>query len=105
MGKDFTVTVYNPERKAEWEAMLGTATVHVKSPIPSRANLPGHPNTLIYEMDLGFLTGGQRRRLVAHLAAKFGLPKREVARDLDSHGVPILASDCVASVKNPQKWF
>ena len=51
------------------------------------------------------LTEEQRGRLVAHIAAKFGLPEAEVAAELDTHGVPILASDCVAGVKNPLKWF
>lgn len=101
MGKDFTVTVCNPERKAEWEAVLGTAAVHVRSPIPSRANLPGHPNVLIYELDLDLLSKEQRARVIAHLAARFDVPEDEVARDLDSVGVPILARDCVVSVKNP----
>jgi hypothetical protein len=105
MGEDFTVSVCNPERKAIWEAILGTATVHVKSPIPSRANLPGHPNTLSYELDLDFLTEEQRQRLIAYVAARFGFSESEVAANLDSEGMPILASDCVVSVKHPQKWF
>ena len=105
MGKDFTVTVYNPERRAVWEDILGTATVHVKFPFPREANLPGHPNTLIYEVDLDFLTEEQRQRLIAYVAAKFGFSESEVAANLDSEGMPILAIDCVASVQNPEKWF
>jgi hypothetical protein len=105
MGKDFTVMICNPERAVEWEAILGTIRVHVKSPIPSRANLPGHPDALIYELDLGFLDADQRQRLVAHLAEKFGFSEDEVEAALDEHGVPILAGDCVVSVTNPQCWF
>lgn len=78
-------------------------TVHVKSPIPSLANLPGRPNALIYMLDLDFVIGIQRERLIAHLAGRFGIPEGVVARELDSHGVPILADDCEVSMTNLQK--
>ena len=64
MGEDFKVTICDPERKAEWEAVLGTTTVHVKSPFPTLANLPGHPGALIYELDLDFLSQEQRQKLI-----------------------------------------
>ncbi len=34
MSKDFVVTVCEPERRAMFEAVFGTATVYVKSPFP-----------------------------------------------------------------------
>jgi len=104
MGKDFTVTVCDPERKAEFEAILGTATVCVKTPFPVRANLPGHPDALVYELDLELITLKQRERLVAHLAEKFELPPAEVEANLNDHGVPILADDCVVGIANPLRW-
>ena len=104
MGKDFTVTVCEPERRAEFEAIFGTATVHVKSPFPVRANLPGRPDCLIYELDLELITREQRARLVAFLAEKFGISVEEVDALLEVHGVPILAEDCVVGVANPQRW-
>jgi hypothetical protein len=105
MGKDFTVTITNEERAAEWEETLGTRTVHVKSPLPSMATLPGYPAAMIYELDLEMITPEQRERLVAHLAQKFGIPADEVAAQLDQHGVPILADDCTVMVRHPQRWF
>lgn len=105
MAKDFTVTVTDPARAAEWEAVLGTARLHVRSPIPSRANLPGKPGAEIYLLDLELLTPEQRQRLVAHLAERFGLPVEFVEKNLDVQGVPILAEHCVVAISNPQKWL
>lgn len=105
MGKDFTVTVTNSERAAMWLDVLGTATVHVKSPVATRANLPGKPNSLIYELDLEMITPEQREKLVAYIAQKFGIPSDDVAASLDDHGVPMLADDCIVTVVNPQRWF
>lgn len=105
MGKDFTVTITNEQRAAEWQAILGTITVHVKSPIPSPANLPGRGEALIYELDLDMITDEQRQRLISHLVAKFDIPQALVRADLDRQGVPILADDCIVAIANPQKWF
>jgi hypothetical protein len=94
---DYQVTVYNPERAEMFEEVFGRTTVPVRSFLPTRANLPGKPNSLIYELDLTRVTPEERRRLVAHLAERFGLPVAEVQGLLDAQGVPILANDCVAS--------
>lgn len=105
MTREFTATIVNEERAEEWARVLGTKTVFIKSPIPNMANLPGHPNAFIYELDLDELTDGQRSQLIAHLADKFGLPAEQVESDLEAHGVPILADDCIIGFINPQKWF
>jgi hypothetical protein len=97
MGNGFTVTIMDPQRKAEWESIFGTATVRVKSPVPVLADLPGKPNSMIFELDLEAITPEQRGKLVAHLAGKFGISAVEVEANLDDHGVPILAEHCVAS--------
>lgn len=103
--KDFTVTVTNPERAADWQSILGRTTVVVCSPIPSRANLPGHPDTLIYMLDLDVLTAEETDRLVTFIAQRFHIAEADVARDLRLQGVPILADDCTVTVWNPQRWF
>ena len=105
MSKDFTVTITDPERAAEWQAVLGTTTVHVQSPIPTCANLPGKPGALVYFLDLDFLTPQQRVALVDHLAKKFGIDAADVRQLLPGMGVPILAENCVVTVANPQRWF
>lgn len=105
MAEDFMVTITNPERAAEWQAVFGTTTVHVQSPIPFEASLPGRPRSLVYLLDLRLISDDQRRKLVEHLARKFGLAKSFVDAELDAHGVPLLAEDCVATVDHPQKWF
>lgn len=104
MGQDFTVTVCEPERAAEFEAIFGTTTVHVKSPFPVKADLPGHPASWVFMLDLDLITADQRERLVAHLAKKFGIPAEEVEAVLDEHGVPLLADNCTAGLANPLRW-
>ena len=103
--KDFTVTVTNPERAADWQAMLGSTTVFILSPIPVLANLPGKPHAQVYLLDLEALTPEQTDRLIAYLAQKFSIPESEVARGLPTEGVPILADDCIVTVLSPQRWF
>ena len=103
--KDFTATCTNPERAADWQKIYGSDTVCIQSPIPTRANLPGHPDALIYMLDLNEMTADQTERLVAHIAQRFNIPPLEVARDLQQHGVPILADDVIIAVKNPQRWL
>jgi hypothetical protein len=104
MSKDFTVTVINPERVASFEAVFGSATVYVKSPIPEYADLPGLGQRRVYKLDMALLTPEQRDRLVAYLSDQFRLGPVEANRLLDERGMPILASDCVVSIANPQKW-
>jgi hypothetical protein len=106
MSKDFTVTVTNPDRAADWQSILGRATVSVLSPLPSRGNLPGHPDALFYMLDLDALTSEEIDRLTAFIAQRFHIADAEVAHDLRRNGVPILADDCIVSVHlNPQRWF
>ena len=105
MGKDFTVTIHNLEREAEWREVLGTATVHVNLPFPHGGDLPGRPGAVMYELDVALLTPEQKRRLIEHLSQKFGEPRDFVARMIEGeHGVPILAEDCTLTVHNPQRW-
>lgn len=106
MSKDFTVTITNPERAAEWEAILGTTTVYIKSPIPTPASLPGHPEALIYELDLNLITNEQCQKLIQHIANKFDIPLHVVERELPAQGVPILADDCTVSITaHPLRWL
>ena len=105
MSKDFQVTVTNPERAAEWEKILGTATLPVKSPIPTPVLLPTVGKARIYELDLDLITDEQRQNLIVHIAQKFSLDPRDVEQGLEEHGVPLLADDCIVAVFNPNKWF
>ena len=79
---------------------------HRRSLAPRReANLPGYPAKPVFLLDLELLEPAQRRRLVTHLAAKFGLEQADVDRDLEAHGMPIRAADCSVMVFNPQPWL
>lgn len=105
MAKDFTVTVTNIHRTAEWTAIFDTSTLFVKSPIPYPASLPGHPKAYVYDLDLDHYDETQRQRLVDHIAAKFGIPAHQVAAELEKQGVPILADDCTPTIRGPQRWL
>jgi hypothetical protein len=106
---DFTATISNrsnPDRAIAWRTVFGSETIVLKSPIPSLAKLPGRlTTTLIYEVDIRALTGPQRKRLVAHLAEKFGYEAQVVEDALDTEGCPILAEDVIVTIKNPQRWL
>lgn len=103
--KNFTVTITDPTRAAEWRSILGTSTLHVQSPIPTKANLPGKPNALVYFLDQESLTHDQLDALIDHLAAKFNIPPAEVRCDAMHNGIPILAEHCVSIIADPLKWF
>ena len=91
-------------RAAEWEAIFGTATICVQSPVAVFANVMGEEQ-LVYFLDLDTLTPNEFARLVEHLAGKFDLPADELPDLICTHGVPILAADCVVVVLNPARWI
>jgi hypothetical protein len=104
--KDFTARIdKKSERAQDWEQIFGTDEINIKSPIPIRVNVPNHPNTLAYELDLKLITKEQKARLIEHIARRFNIPKQEVEKDLESIGVPILTDDVIVTVHNPQKWI
>jgi hypothetical protein len=105
VGKDFTVTITDPERAKFFEEVFGRTTVNVKSPIPELAALPGHPRARVFKLDLDLITPEERERLILHLAGRFNVPVEEVRTDLDQEGVPILDKHCYVAVANPMKWF
>ena len=84
-------------RASLWLGVLGTVTVPILSPMPTRGTSPHHPapGALFYALDVAALTPQQRARLVAATAERFGLSVAQVERDFDDpeHGVPILADD------------
>lgn len=102
---DFTATVHNEDRKANWLTVYGTDTIPIKSPIPSRANLPGLPSALIYELDLSAISTDQRQRPVTHITKRFDLDPTEVETELDEEGVPILADDVTVTIHRPELFL
>lgn len=97
-----TVATIKPEaeRAAWWQEVFGGDRAPIKSILTHRANLPGKPNALIYELDLRALTPEMRERLVASIAKRFGLNPAFVESGLDNEGVPVLADDVTASTTN-----
>jgi hypothetical protein len=104
VSKHFFVTVHGA-RAMDFQAVFGTATVCVKSLLPRLASLPEIGRALVYDLGLETVSKDQRQRLVEHIAKRFGLPAEDVEKDLDSHGVPILAQDCTIVVDNPWSFL
>lgn len=92
-----TTRVKDPARKREWEAILDSDTLPIRSPIPSWTFLPGMGDRLVYELDLKRLTIKHLERLVDHLARKFDFTPEAVSTQLMAEGVPILADDVVVT--------
>lgn len=92
-----TAKIIDPERKAFWESVFDTDRVPIKSFIPTRADLPGHPDALIYELDLQAITPEQRKCLIQGLAERFNLAPEYVARSLECQGVPIWSDHVIIS--------
>lgn len=108
MAQDFTVTITDPDRAAEWQAMLGTTTVCVTSPLAVTVSLPGHPRAKAFFVDMTLLTEAQRDAVVRHLSTKFNVPAAEISAEIDRdplHAIPILDEHCTVTVANPQRWF
>lgn len=88
------------ERAASWREVFGGDRAPIKSILPHRAGLPGKPDALVYEMDLGALTPEMRERLVKSIAKRFDIDPAFVEFDLDRLGCPVLADDVVVSTTN-----
>lgn len=97
-----TATAHDAERATLWREVFGDNQCPIKSIIPRIANLPGKPNSRIYEMDLKAISSDQRQKLVESIAKKFGIPAGEVESGLDKHGVPILADNVTVSSSDPR---
>ncbi len=105
MGKDFTVTLFG-ERGEEYEKVIGTRTINVRSPFPEARRLEGKAESeLVYMVDLDLLTDEQRKKLIEHVANKFGADVRAVEAAINALGLPIRASETVVTVDHPQKWL
>ncbi len=92
-----TAKIRDPERKREWEAILDSDTLPIKSPIPTWVDLPDMPHKLVYELDLKRLKTEHLERLVDHLARKFDLTPEAVTTQLMAEGVPILVEDVLVT--------
>lgn len=103
---NFTATIHDPERAAEWKAILGTTTVPIKSFYPVLATLPGHTKAqMVYQLNLDQLTEKQWNRVIQHVATKFEYAIKWVEDLLPEHGIPILAQDVTVSIKRPQAMW
>ena len=86
-------------RAANWQHIFGRLTdVPLCSPFPILVHVPDHQNALAYLLDVSLITPEERLRLVNHIAKYFSQTHAEVERDLDVHGVPILAEDVLVSI-------
>lgn len=87
-------------RAANWLKVFGRLDgIPLLSEVRVLADLPGKPSVWVYMLDVAKLTDEERLRLVDHIAATFNFSAEEVARDLYTVGVPMLAEDVVVTVQ------
>jgi hypothetical protein len=101
---DFWVSIHG-ERGEEWKRIADTNHFPVKSPIPSLGILPGKGEQRVYLLALDQMLPHVLDRIVAHLAAKFGMTPEETKEEMEKAGIPILADECSVMVHNPMRWF
>jgi hypothetical protein len=87
-----TATIHDEHRAAVWGSIFPGARMPILSIIACRADLPGHPDALVYFLDLEAITESQREQLITSIAGLFTMDPEDVRRDLE-RGVPILAED------------
>lgn len=104
MGWTGTILEVSP-RAQVWRDVFGDACVPILSPIARPGQLPDGTPADFYFVDTAALSAEQRRRVVAHLVERFGLPEAEVVEGLADprHGLPILAGDVVVPL--PLRFF
>jgi len=107
MAKDFTVTISESSpRVADFIKCFGRRELHIKSFIPQLMELPDFDEPQpCYLLDLEFVSEEELNRLAIHLSEKFNANLETVIGVLRNSEMPILATDCVVSVENPQKWI
>ena len=99
MCYEYTVTIKDPARRATWFVYLGTDTLPIVSPFPTRANVPGHPDALVYLVDFEALDTEAQDCLVLMLGDDFGIPYQEVRGELAAWPrVPVLAEGTIIDV-------
>jgi len=92
-----TATIHDEHRRAVWGPIFPDARVPIKSILPFKADLPGHPKADVYMLDLDAITDEQREKLIDTIVGLFGESAQEVRSDIDERGCPILADDVTVS--------
>lgn len=99
-----TATIHDEHRAAVWGSIFPGAVVPIKSILPSKADLPGHPQADVYFLDLDAISDEQREKLIEMISGLFSLSADEVRSDLGL-GVPILADDVSVTGRNQGMMF
>lgn len=99
----YQAKILNPKRKEFWVKALGTDTVPVVSPYPTKENLPGLEGKQdVFFLNLTLLSEDQIGGVCALMSENFNIPLKEVQSEIYGHGVPILAKDII--VKSVKEW-
>lgn len=98
MAKEFQCRIIDPARKDLFMSIFGRSTVSVISPVPVRAELERRGIQFVYMLDLNEITSEEKERLIGTLANTFGSSEEEVRSELNTMGLPIIASGCIVTV-------
>lgn len=104
-GHDFWVTI-SGLRGEEWQRVLGTSRLPVRTPVPQLAHLPGHTTPQrVFLLALDQMSDEELEKIWRHLAQKFGLTPEQIRAEIDAVGIPILEADTVVIVHNHLRWL
>jgi len=105
MAKEFQCRIIDPARKELFISVFGRDTVSVISPMPMQEDLEGRGVEFVYMLDLNEITPEEKERLICALAATFGSPREDVEKDLNTRGLPIMASGCIVTVDHTSRGW
>jgi len=105
MAREFQCRIIDPARKEMFVSIFGRDTVSVISPMPMRVELEGRGVEFVYMLDLREISPEEKARLIDALAETFGSPRQEVENDLNTRGLPIIASGCIVTVDHTSRGW
>jgi len=103
-----TATAHDPIRIVLWTRIFGQPTVPITSILPMRINVKSifeEKEIVAYFLDLNAITDEQKQAVVTYISIEFKLPREEVERNLETHGVPILSTGITVSTRDQGVFF
>ena len=100
---EFWARITGKEGERYLEA-LGSDVVPIRDPRPApRVELEEGRELAVYFLDLSRLNSAEIEALARMLARRYALDEAAMLEDIERHGVPVLADDCVVITKKPER--
>jgi hypothetical protein len=96
-----TAKILDEKRRAVMLAVFDDAIVPIKSMFTVRMDLPNHPQSDAYQLDIDALTMEQRFDVITLLSKMYKIDRDQAEMYFYSQGVPILAKDVSVCCADP----